>query len=87
MRSRSISLRVPWEIVEAMEKICNTDGFPSSNACWIAAALEFIQWHRRRTLAIMIANASPKLQTYLIRKLLQFPAELDAIIAEMQSQK
>jgi hypothetical protein len=80
MRSRRVSLRVPWPLADEMEKICREEEFESTHACWIGAGIIFVQNHRRRSYVRVIANAKPKTQDYLLTHLFSFPADLKGML-------
>lgn len=79
MRSKLISLKVPWPVLDAMQEICVEDEYGNMHECIIAALIEKVLTHRRRRFVKSIAAANPKTQDYLLEKTLTFP--MDALEA------
>ena len=80
MRSRRVSLRVPWPLADEMERICKEEEFQNTHACWIGAGVTFVQNNRRRSYVRVIANAKPRTQDYLLKHLFSFPTDLDGMV-------
>lgn len=84
MRSRRISLRVPWPLDDAMKTTCAALGFENDHACWIGAGIVFVQNYRRFKWVREIANAKPKDQSFMLEKMLRFPTDFAGMIRELK---
>src|SRR4029077_6407752 len=76
MRSRQISFRVTWKLYDELDRLSRELGFKNLSRFMIGLALLAIQDHKRKTWLPGIANADPKLQDYLIDKVLEFPTDM-----------
>ncbi len=73
MRSKSVSMKVPWPLEDEMERVCHDEGYANMNACRIGAFIEKCQNNRRYRYVRAIANANPKDQSFLLERLFSFP--------------
>lgn len=79
MRSKPISMRMPWIVVERLERIARETGYEDLSALLMAGALILIQNDVRLTMMPLIANASPKMQDELIKRVLDLWDEMTAM--------
>lgn len=84
MRSRRVTLRVPWRLYDELEKIAQEDGFNDISAMMIGACVILIQNHRRKKWVPAIANAKPNRQDLFVEKMLEFPTDADAMERELR---
>lgn len=75
MRSKQMSLKLPWRVEEALRQICKEENYENFHSCVIGALIEKVQSHKRRSLVKSIAQANPKLQDYLLDKMFEFPLD------------
>jgi hypothetical protein len=84
MRSRRVSLRVPWPLDDAMKKVCTEEEYENLNACWLGAGIRFVQDSRRRHWVRLIANAKATTKDYLLNNLLSFPTDIKAMMERLK---
>lgn len=84
MRSKTISFRVPYPLYDALKELCHSRNYTGISNCMIAIALLAIQDSRRPSWISLIANAPPKLQDYLIDRLLKWPQDRDELVDAMK---
>jgi hypothetical protein len=84
MRSRRISLRIPWPLAEALDETCKQDGYENLHACIIGACTFVVQVNRIHSRIIHVANAKPKTQDFVLEKWLSFPTDLDGMVNELK---
>jgi hypothetical protein len=80
MRTREIRFRVTWQLYEELDKLCGEQGFKNISRYMTSLCLAAIQDKRRKTWVRGIANADPKLQDYLIDKMMSFPQDMEGMI-------
>lgn len=85
MRSKSVSLKVPWPLIDEMKLICHEEKFENDSACWIAAGMFFCLMLRRRNYVREIANSNPKRQSFLMEQMFGIPHhDVDAMMKYLE---
>ena len=84
MRSKRITVRLPFPLAEAMDEVCKARGFDHMHACIIGACIMVVQNERRKTWVPTIANAKPKDQDFMLEKMLKFPMSKNGILRELR---
>jgi hypothetical protein len=84
MRSRRISLRIPWPLAEALDEICKQDGYENLHACIIGACIFTVQISRIIPRTVHVANSTPKTQDFVLDKWLSFPTDLSGMVNELK---
>jgi hypothetical protein len=80
MRSRVVNFRLQPEIYEEIERLCKRRGFKNLSRFFWALAIMSIQDSRRVTWLIQLANAKPKDQDELVRRMLKWPMSLRGML-------
>jgi len=84
MRSRQLSFRVTWKLYDELKGLSQKQGYKNLSRFLTALALLAIQDKRRKEWVRAIANADPKLQDYLIDRMLGFPTDLKGMLEMMK---
>ena len=83
-RSRKISFRVTFKLYEELSRIGRERGYKNLSRFMIGLTLKAIQDSKRRVWIPGIANADPKVQDYLIDKVLEFPTDVKDLIKMLE---
>lgn len=84
MRSKIISFRAPAPLYDAMMQLCRDNGYGELSNFMIAIALLSIQDSRRPNWIKHIANAKPKIQDFMIDRLLKWPQDKEGMVEAMR---
>jgi hypothetical protein len=84
MRSKRITVRLPFPLHEALIDTCQARGFDHLHACILGACIMLVQNERRKSWVPSIANAKPKDQDFMLEKMLSFPTDKSAIIQALR---
>ena len=84
MRSKSLTVRIPWPLYSALERLCQEHHCENMHACIIGACTFAVQVSRIAPRVVEVANAKPKLQDFVLDKWLAFPTDLQGMVKELK---
>ena len=85
MRSRSRTVRLPFIVDDVLQQMCKESGYTDMSNCILGACIILIQNKRRETWVREVANAKPKLQDFLLEKMLSFPLHVPDMIEALKT--
>jgi len=84
MRSRKVDFRLTWRVYDELQRLSDDAGYKNVSRFLKGLCLKAIQDDRRKTWVRDIANADPKLQDFLIDKMLSWPTDTKRMIEVMR---
>ena len=87
MRSKSLTVRFPWPLYGKLETLCAECGAENMHACVIGVCTFAVQLRAIIPRVVLVANANPKIQDFVLDKWFDFPTDLPGMVEALKRLK
>lgn len=76
MRSKIVTFRIPWPLYNALKTLAKERKFRNLSRFLVGLCIIAVQNSRRTTWVAELSNANPKIQDYILDRMLKWPLDL-----------